>query len=167
MKRLLNKVLPAVLVLTLIPAMATAQQKGRQEVEGSIDMVARHPQDLNACFAGAHRRINVVGQEQINGVVGYHFDVDPATSNKNFVLEVTGGQGPVDLDIIFYTEFGTLQQATDLFYAPPSVTYDTRAPGGEANKVPPKMKKAIVCMFEGAAASFTYTAGKGVKPPKK
>ena len=90
---------------------------------------------------------------------GYHFDVDPGTWNKEFVLEVTGGEGDVDLDITFYTEFGTPEQQTDPSYAPPNQTYETRSPGGEKGTVPANMKKAIVCMWSGANSTFVYKAG--------
>jgi len=69
-------------------------------------------------------------QEQLNGVVGYHFDVDPGTIGKPFNLEVTGGGADVDLDITFYMEFGTQEQATDTSHAPANQSFEERKPGG-------------------------------------
>lgn len=154
-------------ILVALPGAAVAgkKKKGvRQDVEGHIAMQAP-PSDAtsnpNGCYSGVHRRINVIGQEQVNGVVGFHFDVDPKTWNKNFRLTpVTEG---VDIDITFYTEFGTTDQATDTGYAPYTVGFEERNTDGEFGKVPPDMTKVIVCMKEGANADFTYSAGAGVK----
>jgi len=151
----------AALVASLVPQASAAAKQ--QKVEGSIAMMAPFFGDLNSCYAGGHRRIAVLSQGHVNGVVGYHFDIDPATWNKNFKLEVTGGQGDVDLDMTFYTEFGTVEQATDTGYAPANISFEEREPGGESGKVPAEMNKAIVCMWNGMDAEFTYTAGKGVK----
>jgi hypothetical protein len=109
-----------------------------------------------------------------NGIIGYEFDVDPATWNKPFVLEATGGQGNVDLDIYFYSEFGTVDDVVNdptNAGSPYTVQYNTRAPGGEAAIVPKDMNKVIVCLYGGAqgaggGATFDYAAGKGVKLPK-
>lgn len=153
----------AVSAFAVVPTSAAPKQ---QTVEGSIAMRAPF-QDLASCYAGLHRRVAVVTQENVNGVVGFHFDVDQSTAGKPFLLEVTGGQQNPDLDITFYTEFGTIDQATDTGYAPTNVAFGDRAPGGEAGIVPKGgFKKAIVCMFDGYGASFKYTAGKGVKAPK-
>lgn len=162
----MRKVIGTAAALMLIAASfggAASAAPKQQTVEGSVAMMAPFPADLTSCYSGLHRRLAVVTQEQVNGVVGFHFDVDPATAKKPFKLEVTGGQGAVDLDISFYTEFGTVEQATDTAYAPANVAFEEREPGGEAGIVPEGMTKAIVCMYDGQASTFTYTAGKGVK----
>ncbi len=167
MKKVITLGLAALVAGSLVPASATAGKPKQQKVEGKIAMMAPYAgSGLATCYAGLHRRTAILSQERVNGVVGYHFDVEPATIGKPFVLEVTGGQGGVDLDITFYTEFGTVEQATDTAYAPSNYGYETRAAGGEAGTVPEGMTKAIVCMHTGAGATFTYTAGKGVKLPK-
>ena len=159
MRKLIAVAATALVALSLVPGSAVAGKK-KQVVDGSIAMMAPWAgETLATCYSGGHRRMAVATQEQVNGIIGYHFDVDPATVGKKFKLEVTGGQADVDLDITFYTEFGTIEQATDTAYAPPNYSYEERAAGGEAGKVPPGMKKAIVCMQNGAGASFTYTAG--------
>ncbi|MFN2587908.1 MAG: hypothetical protein ABR613_07310 [Actinomycetota bacterium] len=156
------------MALSLLGGASSAAPK-QQKVDGSIRMMAPYAGSTFAtCYSGLHRRIMILSSEnqQINGVVGYSFDLEPATNKKPFVLEVTGGQGDVDLDITFYTEFGTPEQATDPAYAPANYSYETRGAGGESGMVPDGMKKAIVCMHTGMNATFTYTAGKGVKLPK-
>ena len=164
MRKATGIILAGLLALSLIPGAATAG--GAQHVDGSIAMMAPFSSTEGvaiSCYSGLHRRINVVAQGHVNGVVGYHFDVDKKTWGGKFKLDVTGGQGDVDLDITYYPEFGTVEQAADTTYAPPTVAYEERGPGGEAGVVPKGMNKAIVCMYQGAAAEFSYHA----LPPKK
>jgi hypothetical protein len=167
-KKLFGIAASALMGLSLLPGASTAAAPKQQKVEGDIAMMAPFWGDTFAtCYSGLHRRTAVVSQENNNGIVGYSFDVDRATIGKPFVLEVTGGQGGVDLDITFYTEFGTVEQATDTAYAPPNYGFEERGAGGESGVIPKgDWTKAIVCMHTGAGASFTYTAGKGVKLPK-
>lgn len=162
MRKLIATLSGILMIAAGISGVAGAAPK-QQKVDGSIAMMLPFPQDPNACYSGAHRRVAVATQEMVNGVIGYHFDVDPATWNKKFKLDVTGGQGDVDLDITFYSEFGTVDQATDTAYAPYNLGYETRKPGGETGVVPKDMTKVIVCMWNGQNATFTYLAGKGVK----
>lgn len=168
MRKITALLVIALLAVGLIADGAVAGKKKKkkltyQQVEGSVAMMLPFYNDLNACYTGAHRRIAVLSQEQVNGDVGYHFDIDPGTAGGPFNLEVTGGMGDVDLDISFYTELGTPEQATDTAYAPYNVGFEERKPGGEKGIVPPDMTKAIVCMWNGQNATFTYEAGKGVK----
>ncbi len=168
MRKLIALGASSLVALSLIGGASSAAPK-QQKVDGSIKVMAPYAGSTFAtCYSGLHRRIMILSSEnqQINGVVGYSFDLDPATEKKPFTLEVTGGGDDVDLDITFYTEFGTPEQATDPGYAPTNYTYESREPGGEAGTVPAGMKKAIVCMHTGMNATFTYTAGKGVKLPK-
>jgi hypothetical protein len=135
---------------------------GGQEVKGEIQQPAPFVDTQSgevACYSGKHRRGAVLTDGENQGVDGWHFDVDPKTNGSKFVLTVDGGEGTPDLDITFYTEFGTVEQQADTAYAPPNQSYDTRGPGGETGTVPPDMKKAIVCMLDGANVPFTYTTG--------
>jgi hypothetical protein len=170
MRKLVVVALAGVLAASALPASAGGKQ---QVVEGSIALPAPYTDDTG-CFAGVHRRVQAAAQGLANGVFGYNFPVDKATWNKNFVLDVTAGQGDVDLDITFYLgPLTTLQDIIDQqgdAAPPPSISFATRAPGGEAGKVPALAENVIICIYAGqqgagAAASFTYTAGKGVKPP--
>ena len=172
MKKLVTLALGGLVAASLVPN-ATAAAPPPQSVSGSIALPAPFT-DNTGCFAGLHRRFAIVTQEQVNGVFGYHFDLDPATLGKPFVLEVTGGQGTVDMDINFYYEFGTVEDVVNDPQgagAPVSSTFATREPGGESGIVPKgDYTKAIVCVYggdqgAGAAATFEYTAGKGVKLP--
>jgi len=165
MKKLVILAVAAIAIASLLP---TASAAGKKQVEkGMLPLPAPFTDD-SGCYAGLHRRFAILTTEAVQqSPIGYHFDIDPATWNKNFLLEATGGQGAVDMDIYFYGEFGTPEQATDTSYAPFSTSFNTREEGGEFGKVPPDMNKVIVCMMAGGAeASFTYTAGKGVKAPK-
>ena len=163
MKKLISLVAVGLVATAFAPGTAGAGKKPQQVVEGHIASQAP-PSDAtsnpNGCYAGVHRRIAVVSQEAVNGVVGYHFSVDPKTWKKKFRL-VPGSE--VDLDITFYSEFGTLEQATDIAYAPLNYTFEERNNEGEAGVVPPETTRAIVCMKTGMNADFTYTAGAGVK----
>ena len=173
MKKIVTLGLAGLLAGSLIPGSATAGKPKQQKVSGSIALPAPYTDDTG-CFAGLHRRFAIVTQEQVNGVVGYHFDLEPATIGKPFVLEVTGGQGDVDLDILYYYEFGTIEDVVSdplAAGAPVSYGFQTREPGGESGIIPKgDYTKAIVCVYggqqgAGAAATFDYTAGKGVKLP--
>lgn len=165
MKKLVSLVALGLVASTALSGAAVAgKKKGvRQDVTGNIAMQAppaEHTDNPNGCYSGVHRRIAVASQEQVNGVVGFHFDVDPGTWNKKFVL--TPGSA-VDIDITFYDGFGTPEQVADPAFAPYSLGFETRDNEGEAGLVPPNVTKAIVCMKTGQDADFTYAAGAGVK----
>lgn len=165
MKKIVSLVAVGLVASTVLSGAAVAgKKKGvRQDVTGHIAMQAP-PSDAtdnpNGCYSGVHRRIAVASQEQVNGVVGFHFDVDPGTWNKKFVLSP---EAAVDIDITFYDAFGTVDQATDPAYAPYNVGFEERDNEGESGIVPPDVTKAIVCMKTGQNADFTYSAGAGVK----
>ena len=168
MKKLMTVALAAMLLGALLPAGAQAG-KPKQEVEGSILFPAPFAQDTFAgCWGGLHRRVTTpsggaVGQ----GVFGYHFEVDKKSWNKKFELEVTGGEGDVDLDLFLYSHVPPMTEWPDdpqNAGTPLSVDFTTREPGGEAGIVPKGTTYAIVCMYGGPShygydASFTYTAG--------
>ena len=173
MKKIVTLGAAALLAGSLFPGSATAAKPKQQQVSGSIALPAPFTDDTG-CFAGLQRRVAILTQEQVNGVVGYHFDIDPATIGKPFVLEPTGGQGDVDLDITFYYEFGTVEDVTgdpQNAGSPVNMSFATREPGGESGVIPKgDWTKAIVCVYggaqgAGAAATFDYVAGKGVKLP--
>ncbi len=159
MKRTIAVAVAGLLALALIGGSAAAAKPKKkktppQVVQGAVALSLIHPS--GGCFPGVQRRIAVLGQGLVNGVAGFHFDVDKRTWGKKFELKVTGGTGPADMDILFYDTFGPVD---DPLYDPTSVPYDTRAPGGEKGQVPAGMKKAIVCVnVPTTNASFTYTA---------
>lgn len=165
MKKLVTLVAVGLVATTVLSGAAVAGKKKavRQDVSGSILMQAP-PSDAtdnpNGCYSGVHRRLAALSQEQVNGVVGFHFDVDPGTWNKKFRL--TPGSA-VDLDITFYDGFGTTEQAAETSYAPYNLGFETRDNEGEFGIVPPNTTKVIVCMKTGQQANFEYSAGAGVK----
>jgi len=165
MRKTIAVLLAAALGLAIFPASAGAG-KPKQTEEGVILLPAPFLDD-SGCFAGLHRRGAIMTMENNNGVIGWHFDVDPKTWKKKFTLEPSGGLGTVDMDILFYQEFGTPEDVVSDpggAGAPATIGFQTREAGGEAGKVPPKFNKAIICIYSGAlyqggGASFTYTAG--------
>ena len=165
MKKIVTLVALGLVVSTVLSGAAVAgKKKGvRQDLAGHIAMQAPPSDatsDPNGCYSGVHRRLAIVTQEQVNGVVGFHFDVDPATWNKKFVLTPASA---VDIDITFYSEFGTVDQATDTGYAPYNVAFDNRDNEGESGVIPADVTKAIVCMKTGQNADLSYSGGAGVK----
>ena len=165
MKKVIAAIGLVALAGSFVTGVAAAKKPVHQMVEGHIVSQAP-PSDAtdnpNGCYSGVHRRLNVLTQEQANGIVGFHFDVDPGTWKKKFRL--TPAEGEVaDIDITFYSEFGTTDQATDTAYAPVSYGFEERNNEGEFGKVPTDVTKAIVCMKVGQDVDFMYMAGKGVK----
>ncbi len=155
--------LSAVMVMSLAGASgASPGVRHHQDVRGSVAVRAPFPdaysQSTSECYAGLHRRLAFFGGAAANGVFGFHFNVDPKTRGKRFRLRVTGGVRPVDLDIAFYSSLGDAEEATDPTRSPGSVVFARRGPGGEAGLVPLKVRKAIVCMWDGAGATFRYRA---------
>jgi len=144
--------LAAVLAVGLVSfASAAKKPKAKQKVEGSIAL----PQTggpAGACVYRTQRSI-MATSGQPNGIVGYTFDVDPATAGRKFKLTVGEGAG---LDISFYSELG---DPTDPTVAPSNVGFETAGPGGEKGIVPAGYPIAFVCMTEGTNATFTYKAG--------
>ena len=171
---MLGKIAVATVATALVASLGAPASAGggKQSIDGSFVTPGKYTD--NSCYAGLTRRSAVITSGAANGVTGFHFDIDKTTWKKPFVLTPTGGQGYLDLDIVFYGDFGTVEQATDTAYAPYNVGFETRDAEGEAGKVPAETTKAIVCAYideaqtppGGVAATFTYEAGKGVKPTK-
>ncbi|HWC13225.1 MAG TPA: hypothetical protein VG929_01350 [Actinomycetota bacterium] len=170
MKKVITFLVIGMLVAAVSPGAAIAGKKKakpkppvRQEVSGHIALQAPPADatsDPNGCFAGVHRRIAVFTQEAVNGVVGHHFEIDAKTWKMPFRLTPTSA---VDIDIYFYSEFGTIEQATDTSYAPTAHQFQERDNEGEFGIVPPDTTRAIVCMKTGNNAGYDYVAGTGVK----
>ena len=167
MKKIITLSIAGALAASLLAPSAQANLAAvKQEVAGTIVAPAPFTDD-SGCFAGLHRRGAILTAENNNGAIGWHFDVDPKTANKKFVLDVAGQGSYVDVDITFYQEFGTpddvVADPTNAG-APASLSFATRAAGGEKGKVPKGYPKAIICMYGGALGAgvlgaFTYSAG--------
>ena len=156
MRRVLVLALAALVVAGFVSGPATAGKKKKpaafQHVEGSILV----PQGGNAaapCVYRAHRAALIAFGEAANGLFGYTFKVDPKTEGLPFKLTVDGSAG---VDISFYGELGS-DPAAD---APANVGFETPGPGGEEGTVPPGLPNGMVCLTDGANASFMYMAGK-------
>jgi hypothetical protein len=167
MKKVVTLAIAALVFGSLLP---TAQAgKPKQSVQGSIMFPAPFAQGtFDGCFGGLHRRITTptngaAGQ----GVFGYHFEVEKKSWNKKFVLEPTGGEGDVDLDLFLYSHVPPVTEWPDdpqNAGIPMSVDFNTREAGGESGIVPKGTTFAIVCMYAGPShygfnATFDYTAG--------
>lgn len=153
--------------LALAPLTAEAGKKKKkkntahQEAAGSILLPAPADPVDTVCNSGAHRRTNVYSQGNAQGIVGYHFDIDPATAGLPFRLDVAGGSGDVDLDISFYQSMG---DPADPAGAPGNVSFEDRGAGGEFGEVPEGYPLAIVCAYAGQNIEFTYESKAGLKP---
>jgi hypothetical protein len=154
------------MAVTLLPAAHAAKQPKQTEV-GTI--IAPLPfTDDTGCYAGVWRRAHAVTGDPGRGPIGWNFAVNKATWNKKFNLEVSGGVGSPDMDIYFYmAPLTTTQDFIDQQgdpVAPATISFNTRAAGGEKGTVPKGAQNAIICMYAGAqgqggGADFTYTAG--------
>lgn len=138
-------------------ALAAKKKKkaAHQHVEGGVSI----PQyaESQGCVYRSQRTLYSAAGDAINGIVGYTFEVDPATAGSKFQLDVSSGAG---MDIQFYSDLG---DPTDPTTAPGNVGFETAGPGGEAGTVPEGYPLAFVCLTEGPNATFTYKAGAGVK----
>ena len=167
MKLTLRKIVTLALVAMVVASMAAApavagkkkkKKKAKpvhQHVEHSI-YIPQGTQGAAGCVYRTQRALYIAFGEQLNGVFGYTFAVDPKTAGLPFKLEVGDGAG---VDLSFYGDLGT-DPAAD---APGNVGFETPGPGGEEGTVPAGYTNAFVCLTDGANATFTYTAGTDVK----
>lgn len=135
---------------SLLSSAATAAKPEREQVViGGIALPSRGvaTNQVEACDPRARGSLDRIRREKKieNGSIAYWFEVDARTYGDGFVLEPTGGEGPVDLDIVFM--------------APAVTSYTTTVEGGERGQVPPESDWAVVCMTTGLNASFRYRAG--------
>lgn len=173
MKKAITIALAALMAASLLSPASAGKPKSQTQ-EGTILFPAVFATGLGAdgCWAGATRRITQTAAGQGSGVVGYRFPVDKATWGGKFVLEATGGEGTVDLDLFMYSVMPPAEAAIDDPQnggTPVSIDFQTREAGGEAGIVPKGTTDAIVCLYGGVAgyagvnASFKYTATAPVK----
>jgi hypothetical protein len=150
MKKLAVAVLASALLLGGVVPFADAAKKAKQVVEGSI-VVPQNGAAAGPCVYRTQRSIMATTGEP-NGVVGYTFDVDPATVGKKFKLTASSGAG---FDISFYMDLG---DPSDPTAAPTNQGYETAGPGGERGVVPEGLPIAFVCMTDGGRSR--YIAGR-------
>ncbi len=170
MKQSLALALVATILAALSPLAAQAGVAGPQKEEGNILVPAPGPNGENTggCWTGLPRRAWIASGGATAGPFGHMFEIDKATWNGKFKLEVTSGaMGSEDLDLTFYAEPG-VPATTDPAQQEgiqETGSYLTREAGGEVGTVPPGTTLALVCLGigTGANADLTYTA----TPPKK
>ena len=181
MKKTLVVALAALMAASMLTP-ATAGKAAPQVVEGSILLPAVFLQGQAAspvndgCWGGLTRRTTQTAGLAVNGVVGYRFPVDKATWNGKFVLEPTGGEGTVDLDIFLYSFLPPAEAQIEDPVAggtPVSIDFTERKEGGEVGKIPAGTTDAIVCLYGGVSgyagfnASFEYVGTPPVAKKKK
>lgn len=170
MKRAIALLVMATIVAALAPMGAHAAA-GPQEHEGTVLAPAPGPngETTAGCWTGWARRFYIFSNGAIKETpFGSMFEIDKATWNGKFKLEVvSGGTGTEDLDVTFYADPGKpdpndpAQQGGIL----ETGAYLNRKAGGEEGTVPITTKVALVCLSTGSGydAAFKYTA----TPPKK
>jgi hypothetical protein len=162
-KRIL--IVAGIVGLFLNVAVADARVVGPQKETGQVVLPTPHPQDPNVCFQGVARRINMISQGVYNGpFFGAIFDVDKATWNGKLKLTITEDSGHAeDLDIYLFANFGQAPPDDPAYNSPVILaTYQERKAGGEVGLIPEGTTKAIVCLWTGVYADFSYVG----KPPK-
>ena len=169
MKRVITFLLVATLVAALSPLTAQARPAG-QETEGSVPLAGPGPngETTGGCWTGWARRFWIFSGGATAGPFGSIFEIDKATWDGKFKLDVTaGGMGTEDLDVTFYSNPGALDPADPAMQGGIIETgsYLSREAGGETGTVPRTTTLALVCLAIGSGfnAEFTYTA----TPPAK
>lgn len=168
MKRAITILLAASLVAALSPLAAGAGAPPQEE-EGSVLLPGPGPngETTGGCWTGHARRAWVLSGGATAGPMGSMIEIDPATWDGKFKLEVaSGGAGTEDLDVTFYVDPGKVDPADPAMQGGivESSAYLSREAGGEMGTVPREATLALVCLAIGSGynAAWTYTA----TPPK-
>lgn len=160
MRKVVALALAAFVVTGAVSGSAVAGKKKKklvsQHVEGSIAFPQPGAALGNCNYRPQRSAMGGSNEAFPNGVIGFTFHVDPKTAGQPFKLEVEGGTGDVDLDIVFYSDYG---DPTDPTTAPGNTGYETVGPGGEEGTIPAGYPLAFVCMAIGGNASFMYMTG--------
>jgi hypothetical protein len=168
MKRAITILLAATLVAALSPLAAGAGAPPQKE-EGSVLLPGPGPngETTGGCWTGHARRAWILSGGATAGPMGSMIEIDPATWDGKFKLEVAkGGTGTEDLDVTFYVDPGKVDPTDPAMQGGivQSSAYLSRKAGGEAGAVPREATLALVCLAIGSGynAAWTYTA----TPPK-
>jgi len=168
MKRILTLVLVTALVAVLAPP--AHSRIVAQEEQGSVLLAGPGPngETTGGCWTGWARRAWIFSGGATAGPFGSMFEIDKATWNGKFNLEVTGGvAGTEDLDMTFYADPGKVDPNDPAQQGGIVETgsYLTREAGGETGVVPAGSNLVLICLAigSGANAEYSYTA----TPPKK
>ena len=164
MRRALTLALVAMIVATVAPLSAQANLAGQEET-GNVLLPGPGPngETTGGCWTGWPRRFWIFSAGATAGPFGSMFEVDKATWNGKFKLEVaSGGAGTEDLDLTYYADPGKLDPTDPAQQAGivESSSYLTRKAGGEAGTVPPNATVALVCLAIGSGfnAEWSYKA---------
>lgn len=172
MKKLIVLALAATVVASLAPAAAMARPMiGPQEETGNVLLPGPGPngETTGGCWTGHARRAWILSQGTTAGPFGSMIEIDPATWDGKFKLEVTAGaMGTEDLDVTFYLDPGHVDPTDPAMQSGiiESSAYLSREAGGEEGIVPRESTLALVCLAigTGANADWSYTA---LPPAKK
>lgn len=169
MKKVVAIALGALMAASML-APASAGKAKPQVQEGTVLLpavfAAGPAQGDDGCWAGLTRRATQTVGMAVNGITGFRFPIEKSTWGGKFVLEPTGGEGTVDLDLFMYSVMPGPEAAVDDPVnggTPVSIDYATREEGGETGLIPPGTTDAIVCLYAGVSgyagfnASFEYT----------
>jgi hypothetical protein len=172
-KKLIVLALAATLVAGIAPLNAQARPAPQEET-GTVMLPGPGPNGGtgDGCWTGWARRFWIFSGGATSGPLGSMFEIDPATWNGKFKLEVTGGaSGTEDLDMTFYIDPGHVDPMDPAQQGGivESSSYLSREPGGEEGIVPKEATVVLVCLATGtgANAEWSYTATPPAKKKKK
>ncbi len=148
MRRILAAALAATTVLTAVAAAPSAGES-QQEFSGTIALP--NPSRETGTPVTRPNRSTIFAGSAAQGTIAHWFKVDPATLGGTFELTPTGGVGDVDLDIIFYSNPGSL---TD---APSAAAEYMNAGTGESGIIPASATYAVIFPYSGVNVTFDYT----------
>lgn len=171
MKKLIVLALAATIVASLAPAGAARPMMAPQEETGTVLLPGPGPNGpiVEGCWTGWGRRAWIFSQGTTAGPMASMIEIDPATWDGKFKLEVvSGGTGAEDLDVTFYIDPGKVDPTDPAQQSGivESSSYLTRKAGGEAGLIPRETTVALVCLAVGTGynAEWSYT---GLPPAKK
>lgn len=163
MRRRSALVLSVPLLLAGLPAVSHGADEPAfsavQTVTGSIASPTRFT-DGETGYPGLGRRAWLLNPAT-NGTIMYVFDVDPRTWGGQFRFpSVSDATGAGDVDVYFYSDFGTVGGvlASDPGQPTSTAEYARAGAGGETGFIPPGSKKGLVFTRNGVGTSFTYEA---------
>lgn len=174
MKKLVVLALAAIAVASLAPAGAARPRIAPQEETGTVLLPGPGPNGevTGGCWTGHARRAWIISGGVTSGPFGSMIEIDPATWDGKFKLEVvSGGMGTEDLDVTFYIDPGKVDPTDPAMQGGivESSSYLSREPGGEDGIVPRESTLALVCLGTGTGynAEWSYTALPPAKKKKK
>ena len=144
-----RRLLVAAALLGLVWTSSAQAAAPAQEESGTVLLPLRFAADATyASWPGGQRTVYSVAGS--NGHVGYTIDLSEAVDGGRFELVSDGGVlSNADFDIAFYASFTPTVS---------TATIASRGVGGEAGTIPTGSRYAIVTLFDGANAGFTFRA---------